>query len=175
MPRRSFTIGTYGTQEARMAPLTKNRAETAHRDAVSRTSVATCIGHHRHREWCANGCTSGRTGTCEAAAPARCEASLPESENAVRQRSSVLRAHAVPRVRLARCLRSQRVDRRARGEEERPEIGPAEGQVGRDLRRADDPEPAAVRREDPRAARAGAIDPALDVHLHAVRNAVGFV
>src|SRR5205823_4642711 len=77
------------------------------------------------------------------------------------------RPQAVPGVGLTGRLDAHRVDRRARGEEDRPEIGPAKAQVGRDLGRADDAEPRAVRREYPGAAGPGAIDAALDIDLHA--------
>src|SRR5690348_14672513 len=86
-----------------------------------------------------------------------------------------LRPRPIPWVRLPRNLAAQRVDRGARGEEDCPQVGAAEGEVGRDLRRADDPEPGPVRREDPSAAWAGAIDPPLDIDLHAVWHAVGLL
>src|SRR5437879_4922820 len=51
----------------------------------------------------------------------------------------------------------------------------AERAVRRDFRSADDAEPRAIGREDPRAARARAEDAALGVHLHPVGHAVGLV
>src|SRR5438445_8291900 len=84
-------------------------------------------------------------------------------------------SHAVPRVGLARRLHAQRVDRRARGQEQGSEIGPAEGEVGRNLGRPDDAEPGAVGREDPGTPGAGAVDATVHVDLHAVGDAVGLV
>src|SRR4029077_883459 len=86
-----------------------------------------------------------------------------------------LRPQAVPRVWLARHLAAQGVDRGAGGEEDRLEVGAAKGKVGRYLRGADDAEPRAVGREHPGPARAGTVDPALDVDLHAVGDAVGLL
>src|SRR5215470_18687340 len=63
----------------------------------------------------------------------------------------------------------------ARGEEERLEVRPAEGEVGGDLGSADDAEPLALGREHPGATGPGAENPSLGVHLHAVRHAVGLV
>ncbi len=53
--------------------------------------------------------------------------------------------------------------------------GPPKARLAGTSGRADDPEPRAVGREDPGAARARAVDAALDVHLHAVGHAVGLV
>src|SRR5437867_12445231 len=39
MPSRCFTIGMCGTQDATIAPLTKNSVETARRAAPGRTSI----------------------------------------------------------------------------------------------------------------------------------------
>src|ERR1700740_2421327 len=88
---------------------------------------------------------------------------------------SSLRPGTIPRGRLTRHLATQGVDRGASGEKDGLEVWSAKGEVGRDLRRADDAEPGAVGSEDPSAARAGAIDPAFDVDLHAVGNAIGFL
>src|SRR5262245_42148810 len=70
---------------------------------------------------------------------------------------------------------AQAVDRGAGRQEERAEIRPAEGDIGRHFRSADDPEPRAVGRENPRAARSGAVHAPLDVDLHAVRHAIDLV
>src|SRR5206468_3115965 len=78
-------------------------------------------------------------------------------------------------MRLPGHLHPERIHGRARGEEEGAEIRSAEGEVGGHLGRTDDAEPRSVRREDPRAAGAGAVDATLDVHLHAVRHAVRLV
>src|SRR5439155_71772 len=88
---------------------------------------------------------------------------------------SFLRADTVPGVRPARHLDAQGVDGRAGGEEQGPEVGAAERAVRRDFRSADDAEPRAIGREDPRAARARAEDAALGVHLYPVGHAVGLV
>src|SRR5438552_4148156 len=86
-----------------------------------------------------------------------------------------LRPQPIPRVRLPRHLAAQGVDRGAGGKENRLQVGAAKGEVGGDLRRADDAEPRAVGGKYPSAARAGAIDPALDIDLHAVGHAVGLL
>src|SRR5215510_8055918 len=61
------------------------------------------------------------------------------------------------------------------GEEERLEVRPAEGDVGRDLGSADDAKPRALGREHPGAAGPGAEDTSLRVHLHAVGYAIRLV
>src|SRR5215475_7555580 len=78
-------------------------------------------------------------------------------------------------MRLPRDLAAQGVDRGAGGEENRLQVGAAKSEVGRDLRGADDAEPGAIGREHPGPAGAGAIDPALDIYLHAVGDAVGLL
>src|SRR5712691_3880526 len=83
--------------------------------------------------------------------------------------------NAVVRMWLSRHPDAHRVDRRAGGEEQRLEIGAAEGEVGRHLGSADDAEPGPIGGEDPRAARARAVDPAFHVHLHAVGHAIRLV
>src|SRR5262249_39303583 len=83
-----------------------------------------------------------------------------------------LRAEAVPRVRLSRYLAAQGVDRGGGGEKERLQIGAAEREIGRDLWCPDDAEQRPLRREHPGSARAGAINPAFDVDLHTVWNAI---
>src|SRR5436309_7195882 len=84
-----------------------------------------------------------------------------------------LRPEAIPRVRLAGGFDAQGVDRGAGGKEQCPQIGAAKGQIGRYLGRTDYAEPYAGGREDPGAARAGAVDPAVLIDLHAVGDAVG--
>src|SRR5215813_5906882 len=74
-----------------------------------------------------------------------------------------------------RRLDPERVYGGARGKEQRPEIGPAEGEIGGHLGRSDDAEPLALRREHPRATGTSAEDAALGVHLHAVGHAVRLV
>src|SRR5262245_47209476 len=56
----------------------------------------------------------------------------------------------------------------ARGEEERLEVRPAEGEVGRDFGSADDAKPLALGREHPGAAGPRAEDASFRVHLHAI-------
>src|ERR1700730_2305949 len=82
---------------------------------------------------------------------------------------------AVVRMRLPSYLDAHRVDRRAGGEEQRLEVGTAEGEVGRHLGGADDAEVRPIGGEDPRAARARAVDAAFHVHLHAVGHAIRLV
>src|SRR6516225_4992012 len=82
---------------------------------------------------------------------------------------------AVPRMRLPRHLAAPSVDRGAGGKEDRLQIGAAKAEVSRDLRGADDADPRAVGCEHPGAAGAGAVDPALDIDLHAVRDTVGLL
>src|SRR5712691_9882860 len=74
--------------------------------------------------------------------------------------------------RQARRLDPQAVDRGAAGEEQRLHVRAAKAQIGRYLRRLDHAELLAARREDPGAAGAGAIDPALDIDLHPVGHAL---
>src|SRR5206468_8907798 len=78
-------------------------------------------------------------------------------------------------MRLPGHLHPERVHGRARGEEKGAEIGSTEDEVGRHFGRAYDAEPRSVRREDPRAAGARAVNASLDVHLHAVGHAVRLV
>src|SRR5215210_3927527 len=77
----------------------------------------------------------------------------------------------VPGMRVAGHLDAQGVDRAVRAAEQGAQIGPAEGEVDGLLRPPDDSDARSVRRHDPDAARAGAIDPADAVDLEAVGNA----
>src|SRR5262247_4211868 len=72
-------------------------------------------------------------------------------------------------------LHAKRVHGGARGEKERPEIRPAEGEIGGHLGSLDDAEPFALGGKHPRAPGAGAEDVPLRVHLHAVGHAVRLV
>src|SRR5437870_10637032 len=87
----------------------------------------------------------------------------------------LLRPEAVARLWLARHLAAQRVDRGAGSKEDRLEVGAAKGEVGRYLRGADDAEPRAVRREHPGPARAGTVNPTVDIDLHAVGHTIGLL
>src|SRR5829696_1705409 len=77
----------------------------------------------------------------------------------------------VPGMRIAGHLDAQGVDRAVRTTEQRAQVGPAKGEVDRLLRPSDDSDARSVRRHDPDAARAGAIDPAEAVDLESIGNA----
>src|SRR5262249_27838498 len=69
-------------------------------------------------------------------------------------------------------LHAKRVHGGPRGEKERPEIRPAESQIGGHLGGLDDAEPLALRGEHPRATGTSAEDAPPGVYLHAVGHAV---
>ena len=60
----------------------------------------------------------------------------------------------------------------ASGKKHCPVIRPTPGAVGRYFRQPDDPEMVALGIENPDSSRAGAIDPALDIHLHTVGDTI---
>jgi hypothetical protein len=76
-----------------------------------------------------------------------------------RARSGLPLVQLVPGMRIARHLNPQRVNRGMRAAEQRLQIRSAEGEVDRLLRPSDNADLPAVRRHDPDAARAGAINP----------------
>src|SRR5262245_38520331 len=70
-------------------------------------------------------------------------------------------------------LHAQTVDRRIGGEEHGLIVRATPRAVGGVFRQADDPDQHARGVKDPAAARSGAIDPPLDIHFHAIGDAVG--
>src|SRR4051812_40739314 len=77
-------------------------------------------------------------------------------------------AQLVPGMWVPRHLNAQRVDRIVSAAEQGSQIRSAECEIDGLLGPSDDPEPPAIRRKDPNAARPGAIDPADAVDLEPI-------